>query len=138
VARCPNGGARHLMHHGLIKTLRKIVEESAVPQNSIVEEARGLRPDDRSRHEDLVVLDFAEGGRHLVLDGVVTTVSMNIIMSKVASIPGFAAKQVEDRKFKADADALLLPSMAGGIGLFPLPWKLESALEHTARQPFGC
>ncbi len=50
------------MHHGLIKTLRGIVEESRVPKASIVEEARGMRPDDRSRPGDLVVLDFAEGG----------------------------------------------------------------------------
>ena len=48
------------MHHGLIKTLRNIVGDSGVPKASIVEEARGMRPDDRTRHGDLVVLDFAE------------------------------------------------------------------------------
>ena len=41
-------------------------------------------------------------GRYLILDEVVTTVYMNSIMSRVASVPGFAAKQVEDTKFKAD------------------------------------
>ena len=49
VARCPNGGARHMMHHGLIKNLRTIVEESGVPKAAIVEEARGMRQDDRTR-----------------------------------------------------------------------------------------
>ena len=47
------------MHHGLIKTLRSIVEDSGVPRASIVDEARGMRPDDRTRPGDLVVLDFA-------------------------------------------------------------------------------
>jgi len=42
VAQCPNGGARHLMHHGLIKTLCGIVEESGVPKATIVQEAMGL------------------------------------------------------------------------------------------------
>jgi hypothetical protein len=80
------------LHHGLIKTLRGIVEESGVPKASIVEEARDMRPDDRSRPGDLVVLDFAEGGRHLIIDGVVTTVYMNSVLSKVVVIPGFAVK----------------------------------------------
>ena len=81
------------MHHGLIKTLRGIVEEAGVPITSIVEEAtRGIRPEDRARPGDLVVLDFAKGGRHLVIDGVVKNVYRNSILSKVAAIPGFAAK----------------------------------------------
>ncbi len=45
-----------------------------MPKASIVEEARGMRPNDRTRPGDLVVLDFAAGGRHLVFDGAVTTV----------------------------------------------------------------
>ena len=41
VARCPNGGARHLMHHGIIKTLRGImIEESKVPKVAILKEAK--------------------------------------------------------------------------------------------------
>ena len=63
-----------MMHHGLIKTLRGILEESGIPKAAIVEEARGLRQDDRTRPRDLVVLDFLEGGRHLIIDGVVITV----------------------------------------------------------------
>jgi len=63
-----------MMHHGMIKTLRGIVEESGVPKASIVEKARGLRHDDCFHPGDLAVLDFADGGRHLIIDGVVTTV----------------------------------------------------------------
>ena len=94
-----------MMHHGLIKTLRGIVEEAGVPKASIVEEARGLRPGDATRHGDIVVLDFAEGGKHLIVDGVITTDYRNNIIFKVVSIPGFAAKQGEDKKIKADADS---------------------------------
>ena len=93
------------MHHGLIKTLRGIVEESWVPKASIVEEARGMRQDERTRPGDLVVLDFAKGGRYLIIDGVVTAIYRNTILTKVAIRPGFAAKQVEDKNFKADADS---------------------------------
>ncbi len=82
-----------------------------MPKASIVEEARGTRPDDRSRPGDL---DFAEGGRHLVIDGVVTIVYMNSVLSKVDVIPGFAAKQVEDKKFKADKDSLHPVSVVHG------------------------
>ncbi len=46
-----------------------------------------MRPDDSTRPGDLVVLDFAEGGRHLIIDGVVTTVYRNSVLNKVASIP---------------------------------------------------
>ncbi len=94
------------MHHGLIKTLRGIVEEFGVPKASIVEEAMGMRPEDRTRPGDLVVMDFVEGGRHLIIDGVVTTVYRNSVLPKVAAILGFAPKHVEDRKFKADQDSL--------------------------------
>jgi len=94
------------MHHGgLIKTLRGIVEKAAVPTASIVEEARGMRPDDYTRPGDLVVLDFAAGGRHLIIDGVVTSVYRNSVLSKVAAILGFAAKQAEDKKFKTNKDS---------------------------------
>jgi hypothetical protein len=50
-------------------------------------------------------MDFAEGGRHLIIDGVETNVYKNTVLQKVATIPGFAAKQTEDKKFKADADS---------------------------------
>ena len=80
------------MHHELIKSLRIIVEESMVSRASIVEEARGLRPGDGTRPRDIVVLDFAEGGRHPIIDGVVTTVYRCTILYKVATVPEFAAK----------------------------------------------
>jgi hypothetical protein len=55
------------------------VEEFGVPKAAIVEEARGMRQDDRTRPGDLVVMDFAEGGRHLIIDGLVTTVYRNTV-----------------------------------------------------------
>ena len=125
MARCPNGGARHLMHYGLIKSLRHIVEEAGVPKASIVEEARGLREGDATRPRDFVVLDFIVLGRHLILNGVVTTVYINSIRSKVAVVPGFAAKKVEDTKFKADltsAHPVLAPH--GGRHTF-VPFAME-------------
>ena len=64
-----------------------------------------MKPDNYIRPGDLVVLDFAAGGRHLVIDGVVTTVYRNSVLSKVATIPGFVVKQVEDKKFKTDKDS---------------------------------
>ena len=48
-----------MMHHGLVKTLRGIVEESGVPNAAIVEERGGLRPGDATRPWDIVVMDFA-------------------------------------------------------------------------------
>jgi hypothetical protein len=75
------------MHHGLIKTLRGIIEESGVPKVAILEEARGLRPRDATREGDIVKLDLAAEGRHLFFDGVVTTVYRNSILTRVAAVP---------------------------------------------------
>ncbi len=74
MARYPNGNARHLMHRGLIKSLRCIVEEAGVPKDAIVEEARGLRKSNASRPDDLLVLDFTAPGRHIIMDGQITTI----------------------------------------------------------------
>ena len=76
-----------MMHHGLIKTLRGIAEEYGVPKASIVEEARGMRQDGRTRPGDLVVMDFAKRGRHLIINEVVTTVYKNTILTKAVAIP---------------------------------------------------
>jgi hypothetical protein len=56
-----------------------------------------LRAADNSRPIDVVALDFFADGRHLVIDAVMTTVYMNTVMEKVATVPGFAAKQAEDK-----------------------------------------
>ena len=60
---------------------------------------------DASRPVDIVVLDFSDADRHLVIDVLVTTVYHNTVLDKVASVPGYAAKLVEDRKFMKDADS---------------------------------
>jgi hypothetical protein len=51
-----------------------------------------------------VVLDFFREGQHLVLDAVVTVVYRNtvLVLHQVSTIPGYAAKQAEDRKFDND------------------------------------
>ena len=84
-----------MMHHGLIKTLRGIIEESGVPKAAIVEEAIGLRQGDATRRGDIVVLYFATEERHLIFDYVVTIVYRNSILSRVADVPGYAAKLVD-------------------------------------------
>ena len=50
----------------------------------------------------MVALDFFAGGRHLVIDAVMTTVYKNTVLEAVATVPGYAAKQAEDKKFLAD------------------------------------
>ena len=113
------------MHRGLIKVLRGIIEEAGVPKAAIVEEARGLHPGDASRPGDRVVQDFSDAGRHLIIDGVVTTVYRSTVIDKVASVPGCAAKLVEDRKFKKNADSPQLVAVAvGGRHTF-VPFAME-------------
>jgi hypothetical protein len=48
------------------------------------------------------VLDYHAPGRHLLLDGVVTTAYKNTRQREAREIPGYAAKLVEDKKFYAD------------------------------------
>jgi uncharacterized protein YacL len=55
----------------------------------IQEEARGLRSGDATRPRDLVILDFFATGKHLIIDGVVTTVYRNSFLSQVSIVPGF-------------------------------------------------
>jgi hypothetical protein len=91
------------MHAGLITTLQKVLKEAGVPSSSTMTEARGLRGRaDMTRPGDIVVLDFYAPGRHLLLDGVLTTVYRNTRQRETGEIPGYAAKLVEDRKFYAD------------------------------------
>ena len=47
-------------------------------------------------------MDYHAPGRHLLLDGVVTTAYMNTRQRKTWEIPGYATKLVEDNKFSAD------------------------------------
>jgi len=67
------------MPAGLITCLHiKILQEAGVPTSTTMTEARGLREGgDKTRHGDIVVLGYHAPGRHLLMDGVVTTAYMN-------------------------------------------------------------
>ena len=74
-----------------------------MPTSATLTEARGLRGGvDRTRHGDIVALDYTAPGKHLLLDGVVTTVYMNMRHKETHGIPGYVAKVVEDMNFYAD------------------------------------
>jgi hypothetical protein len=87
---------RHLFHASLVGVIKVILWEAGVPDASVVLEARGLRIANRSRPRDVVAQDFFADGRHLVIDVVMTTVYTNAVLEKVATVPGYAAKQAED------------------------------------------
>ena len=87
-----------MMHAGLVGVLVSILKDVGIPDMAVVKEARGLRAADASRPDDVVVLDHFAGGRYLVIDAVVTTVYRNTILRSASIVPGYAAKQVEDRK----------------------------------------
>ena len=74
---------------------------TGVPKSSIVlEKNKGLRPGNRTRPGDIGVLDLYGLGRHLVIDAVLCTVYRNkVILAQGCSIPGYAAKMPDDRKF---------------------------------------
>ena len=91
------------MHDSLISTLKKLLLEAGVPTSATLTEARGLRGSVyKTRPGDIVVLGFYAHGRHLLLDGVVTTVYRNTKLRETTEVHGYAAKLVEDRKFYAD------------------------------------
>ena len=125
VVRCPNGGMRHLFHAGLVGVIKSILREAGVPDAAIVTEARGLRAADSSRPGDVVALDFFADGRHLVIDAVMTIVYRNATLEKVATVPGFAAKQAEDRKFRADKTSSQPISAAHGGPHILVPFAVE-------------
>ena len=103
--RCANGGQRHYMHAGLVALIVIIMLMASVPKSSIVLEKEGLRPrtpGNRTRPGDIVVLNFYGWGRHLVIDVVLCTVYRNVTLAETCSIPGYAAKMAEDRKFYND------------------------------------
>lgn len=93
---------RHLFHAGLVGVIKSVLREAGVPDAVVVTEARGLRAADRSRPRYVVALDFFADGRHLIVDAFMTTVYMNTVLEKVATVPGYAAKHAEDMKFLAD------------------------------------
>ena len=80
------------------------MKEAEVPAASVVLEARGLRATDRNKPGDIVALDFFADDRHFVIDAVMTTMYMNTAQEKVATIPGYVAKQAEDTEVSSRQD----------------------------------
>ena len=95
--------------------------DDGVPKSSIELEKKGIRPGNRTRTGDIVVLDFYGLGRHLVIDVVLCTVYRNVILAQTCSIPGYAAKMAEDRKFYNDKKSSHpVSSKYGGAHVFVL------------------
>ncbi len=108
-----------------MSVIKAILKEAGVPESAIVLEARGLRAADRTRPGDVVALNFFAEGRHLVVDAVMTTVYRNTALKKVATIPGYAAKQAEEKKFQADkASTQPVSAVHGGLHIL-LPFAVE-------------
>jgi hypothetical protein len=62
------------MRAGLITCLHKVLQETGVPTSTTLTEVRDLRGgQDKTRPGDIVVLDYHSPGKHLLLDGEVTS-----------------------------------------------------------------
>jgi hypothetical protein len=102
----------------------------------------------------VVVPDFFAEGSHMVVDVVVTTFYRNTILRHAALVPGYAAKQAEDRKFQVDRASTQLIAIHGdphilvpfamedggrlGAHAFHLLMALEIvALDKERRPPFA-
>ncbi len=90
-----------MMHVDLVGVLVSILKDVGIPDMAVVIEVKGLRAADASRPGDVVFMDHFAEGRHLVIDAVVMTVYRNTILRSASIVPGYAAKQAEDRKFQA-------------------------------------
>jgi len=94
------------MHAWFIVVLQRVLKEARIPTSATLTEARGLSGGvDMTRHGDIVVLDYTAPGKHLLLDGVVTTVYLNTRQRETQGNPGYAAKLVEDMKCYADKNS---------------------------------
>jgi hypothetical protein len=123
---------RNLLHVVIVGVIISILKEVGVPDASVVMEARELRAAGRSRPSDAVALDFFAHGRHLIIDEVVTTVYKNIVLQKVASIPGCATKQAEDRKLLADRTSSHPIATPRGGPRVLVPFAMEDGGRHGA------
>ena len=72
-----------------------------------------------------MVLNHYKPGKHLLLDGVVTSVYMNTCPRYTTTVPGYAAKQDEDKKFYADRASASPSSIAHGGPHVLVPFAIE-------------
>ena len=114
-----------MFHAGLVGVIKVNLRDSGVPEASVLLEARCLRAVDSSRPGDVVALDFFADDRHLVIDAVMTTLYRNTVLEKVATIPGYAAKQAKDMKFPADMTSLPPISAMHGCPNILVPFAIE-------------
>jgi hypothetical protein len=69
-----------MLQSGLVNVFKTILRDVGVPEVSLIVEARGLRVAYRSKHGDVVALDFSADGRRLVIDAVMTTIYRNTML----------------------------------------------------------
>ena len=121
------------MHSGLAQVLKSIIKDVGIPGIVVVIEARDLMSSNASRPRDVVVLDFFRDDQDLAIDAVVTTIHRNKVLQQVSIVPGYAAKQAEDKKFYADkSSAEHVASIHGGPHvLVPLRLKMVAVLAPT-------
>jgi len=80
--------------------LQKVVLEDRITALATLAKVWGVRGrTDHSRHGGIVILDNVAPGKHLLLDGVVTTAHKNPRIKETGYIPGYTAKLVEDMKY---------------------------------------
>ena len=73
----------------------------------------------------MVALDFFADGCHLVIDDVMTTIYMNTVLEKVATIPSYATKKAEDKKFQVDRTSNQPISLLHGGPHILVPFAIE-------------
>jgi len=70
-------------------------------------------------------MDFFKDRQHLVIDDVVTIVYRNTVIHQISTIPGYVAKQAENRKFYADKSSAEPVSTVHGGHHILVPFTLE-------------
>ena len=84
--------------YGLIACLEGILKEACVPKSTILKEAKVMLDcDNQPRPGDIVVLDYFQPDKNLLLDGGVTIVT-HASAPQLVSRAIYALKHAEDRK----------------------------------------
>ena len=122
---CSFGGLRNEIHTGLAWQVVAILREAGINSNQIVTELNGLRPRDSTRPGDVVVLNFAGDGQHLLIDVACTTVWGNSHASRCGTVPGCSALDRENDKFTTDRNSGSPVSIFHGGNHILVPFVME-------------